>query len=47
LKVGQDVVVKTDSGKTFTVKARIDTEPEVEYFKNGGILKYVLRTLIK
>ena len=47
LKVGQDVVVKTDSGKTFTVKARIDTEPEVEYFKNGGILQYVLRTLIK
>lgn len=47
LKVGQDVVVKTDSGKTFTVKARIDTEPEIEYFKNGGILQYVLRTLIK
>lgn len=47
LKVGQEVVVKTDSGKTFTVKARIDTEPEIEYFKNGGILQYVLWTLIK
>lgn len=47
LKVGQDIVVKTESGKSFTVKARIDTEPEIEYFKNGGILQYVLRTLIK
>ena len=47
LKVGQDVVVKTDSGKTFTVKARNDTEPEIEYFKNGGILQYFLKTLIK
>jgi len=47
LKVGQDISVVTNSGKTFTVKARIDTEPEVEYFKNGGILHYVLRQLIK
>jgi len=38
LKVSQDIEVHTDTGKTFTVKARIDTEPEIEYFKNGGIL---------
>lgn len=47
LKVGQDINVTTSDGKTFTVKARIDTEPEIEYFKNGGILHYVLRQLIK
>lgn len=28
-------------------KARIDTENELEYFRNGGILHYVLRTLAK
>ncbi len=26
---------------------RIDTLDEVEYFKNGGILQYVLRSLLK
>ena len=25
---------------------RIDTENEIEYYKNGGILKYVLRKMI-
>lgn len=29
--------------KTFKVKVRIDTPVEVEYFKSGGILPYVLR----
>ena len=46
LKVGQDVTVKTSDGKTLTVKCRIDTEPEIEYIKNGGILQYVLRKLM-
>jgi aconitate hydratase len=45
LKVGQDVTVTTDSGKTFNVLSRIDTDVEVEYFKNKGILSYVLRKL--
>jgi len=47
LKVWQDVEITTDTGKKFIAKARIDTEPEIEYFKNGGILQYVLRSLIK
>src|SRR5262249_51798826 len=36
-------------GKTETVPllCRIDTLDEVEYFKNGGILPYVLRSLLK
>ena len=28
----------------FKVKARLDTPIEVEYYKHGGILQYVLRT---
>ncbi|MBI1188328.1 MAG: aconitate hydratase AcnA, partial [Alphaproteobacteria bacterium] len=32
---------------TPTVLCRIDTENEVEYFRNGGILHYVLRSLAK
>lgn len=45
LKVGQDVTVTTNNGKSFTVICRLDTEPEIEYLKNGGILHYVLRKL--
>ncbi len=31
--------------KTFTVLIRVDTPVEVEYFRNGGILPYVLRQI--
>src|SRR3712207_1908542 len=30
---------------TFTCRVRIDTPKEVEYFRHGGILPYVLRSL--
>lgn len=46
MNVGQDVTVTTDSGKTFVTKCRLDTDPEVAYFENGGILRYVLRKLV-
>ena len=46
LKVGQDIPVTTSTGKTFSVVCRLDTEPEIEYLKNGGILNYVLRKLM-
>lgn len=39
--------VKVKGGKSFKVKSRIDTDIEVEYFKHGGILQYVIRNLIK
>jgi len=42
---GKMLTVQTDDGKTFKVKARIDTPQEVEYYLNGGILQYVLRQL--
>jgi len=31
--------------KQFTVDVRVDTPQEVEYYRNGGILPYVLRQL--
>jgi aconitate hydratase len=44
-----DVVIHRAGGKTetVTVLCRIDTLDEVEYFRNGGILHYVLRNIAK
>ena len=35
----------TADGRPFEVRVRIDTPMEVEYFRHGGILQYVLRQL--
>ncbi len=35
------------SAKTFQVRSRIDTPEELNYFRHGGILPYVLRNLAK
>ncbi len=49
LQPGQDVEVEVTraNGETFsfTAKCRIDTANEMEYYRNGGILHYVLRKL--
>ena len=49
LKPRQDVEVKVKradgSTSSFTARCRIDTYNELEYFKSGGILQYVLRRL--
>jgi aconitate hydratase len=45
LAPGKTLTVRTDDGKSFPVKARIDTPQEVEYYLHGGILQYVLRQL--
>ena len=45
LAPGKVLSVQTDTGKSFTAKARIDTPQEVEYYLHGGILQYVLRQL--
>jgi aconitate hydratase len=42
---GKVLSVTTDTGKSFSVKARLDTPQEVEYYQHGGILQYVLRQL--
>lgn len=43
------VTMKRENGavETFTVLCRIDTLDEIEYFKNGGILHYVLRAIAR
>jgi aconitate hydratase len=46
LKIGQDINVVTSTGLTFVCKVRLDTDPEITYFKNGGILPYVIRKLL-
>jgi len=35
------------SVKSFAVRSRIDTPEEATYYRNGGILQYVLRSLVK
>jgi aconitate hydratase len=49
LKVGMDVPLtihrRDGSSETVMLTCRIDTAEEVEYFKNGGVLHYVLRNL--
>ena len=47
LKPGMDILVKTDNGKEFTTVLRFDTQVELTYFQNGGILQYVLRQLLQ
>ncbi|RIJ17595.1 aconitate hydratase AcnA [Henriciella mobilis] len=44
-----DVIIKKKDGSTVTAKTlvRIDTENELDYFRNGGILHYVLRNLAR
>ena len=42
---GKSRVRVTAEGKTFEVKARVDTPVEAEYYRNGGILPYVLKQL--
>ena len=39
--------VSNGSVLDFTVKARVDTPVEVEYYRNGGILQTVLRSLLE
>ena len=43
-------VVATDSKgnkKEFQAKLRLDSKVDVEYYKHGGILNYVLRNFLK
>ncbi len=47
---GQDVQVtataEDGAALEFTVRCRIDTPVEAEYYRHGGILQYVLRDLL-
>lgn len=46
IKPKQNLVVNADD-KSFEVSCRIDTEVEIDYYRNGGILQFVLRKLMK
>lgn len=37
----------SDEEKTFKVVSRLDSDVEIAYYKNGGILQYVLRQFLK
>jgi aconitate hydratase len=43
--VPRELTVKADD-KTFVVTVRIDTPGEQSYYRNGGIMQYVLRSLL-
>ncbi|HEX2580023.1 MAG TPA: aconitate hydratase [Rhabdochlamydiaceae bacterium] len=50
IKLHQDVVLemeKEGKKKQIKLKVRIDTPIEVEYYRHGGIMPYVLRQLLK
>ena len=38
--------MQVDSGKSFKVVVRFDTDVELEYFRHGGILNFMVRKLI-
>jgi len=42
------VILRADGSKTeVTLLSRIDTQNEIEYYRHGGILQYVLRNMLK
>jgi aconitate hydratase len=43
--IPREIEVKAGD-KTFTATVRIDTPGEAEYYRHGGILQYVLRSLL-
>jgi aconitate hydratase A / 2-methylisocitrate dehydratase len=45
--VPETVKVSTETGIEFDATVRIDTPGEADYYRNGGIMQYVLRSLIR
>merc|ERR1711939_860974 len=45
LPVNQLITITTNTGKSFQVTSRLDTALELEYYKAGGILHYVLKNM--
>ena len=45
-EVSCEIKYKDGTSKIIKVLCRIDTQNEVEYYKNGGILQYVLRNML-
>ena len=47
LVANQEVHVELSSGKKFAVKSSLKTDVELTYFRNGGVLPFVLRAEVK
>jgi len=45
--INPKLVTVTAGGKSFKAKLRIDTPGEADYYRHGGIMQYVLRSLLK
>lgn len=43
---GQQITVEVDTGNTFNVIVRFDTEVDLIYYRNGGILNYMIRKML-
>lgn len=46
IQPGQKIRVTTDKGHSFEVIVRFDTEVDLTYYKHGGILHYMIRSMI-
>jgi aconitate hydratase len=44
--IAPNEVVVTADGKCFNAVVRIDTPGEADYYRHGGIMQYVLRSLL-
>ncbi|CAH1186409.1 unnamed protein product [Phyllotreta striolata] len=47
LKPGQTIKVSTNAGVNFDVVLRFDTEVDLLFYRNGGILNYMIRKMLK
>ncbi|CAH1283635.1 unnamed protein product [Diabrotica balteata] len=47
IKPGQLIKVTTDTGKAFDVILRFDTEVDLLFYQNGGILNYMVRNMVR
>ena len=50
LEPHKELIVAADAGgaeRSFQVECRIDSEVELDYYRNGGVLQYVLRRMLR
>ena len=51
MKPAEDIIVtiqrEDGSKEDITLKSRIDTQNEIEYYRNSGILQYLLKNILK
>ena len=45
--ISLSVCLQLSDGRLFKVKVRFDTDVELMYFKHGGILNYMIRSMLQ